>query len=95
MNRHLSLSVDHHGDKLGVINFRKFFAWYTKGVRNARMLRPRAVKANTAAEMRALIGEIEMPLSPDSDLQVSPEALCDRHPGSSAAPIPEWSCEDR
>jgi tRNA-dihydrouridine synthase B len=55
MNKHLAMSVEYHGEKLGVIDFRKFFAWYTKGLRNARSLRPRAVLVDTIDEMKNLI----------------------------------------
>jgi tRNA-dihydrouridine synthase B len=58
MNTHLSLSVDYHGERLGVLNFRKFFAWYTKGIKNARHLRPQAVHANTVEEMRMFIRQV-------------------------------------
>jgi tRNA-dihydrouridine synthase B len=58
MNTHLSLSADYHGEKLGVINFRKFFAWYTKGIKNARHIRPEAVHANTIEEMRMFIRRV-------------------------------------
>lgn len=65
MNKHLAMSVEYHGNKLGVINFRKFFAWYTKGLRNARLVRPKAFLANTAGEMQKFIDELQIPLSLD------------------------------
>ncbi len=58
MEKHLALSVDHHGPVTGVINFRKCFVWYTRGVRDARTLRVRAVHASSLDEMRALIDEL-------------------------------------
>ena len=63
MEEHLRLSVERRGEILGVIDFRKFFIWYTKGLQNARILRPRAVRVNTPHEMRRLIDELGMPLS--------------------------------
>ncbi len=81
MNHHLTMSADQHGEKLGVINFRKFFAWYTKGLRNARIFRPRAVMLSTLREMRALIDELQMSLSPDSLLQASPGSSSDPRQG--------------
>jgi tRNA-dihydrouridine synthase B len=59
MKDHLSMSVEFHGEKLGVINFRKFFAWYTKGLKNTRLLRPQALKANTINEMASFIDKIQ------------------------------------
>ena len=64
MERHLALSVEWHGEATGVINFRKCFIWYTRGLRNGRLLRPRAVRVSSPDEMKALIGEIENPPVP-------------------------------
>lgn len=58
MREHLDMSVQHLGEGLGVINFRKFFVWYTKGLKNARSIRPRAVHTNTAEEVKSLIEEL-------------------------------------
>ena len=59
MERHLALSIEWHGEPIGVINFRKCFIWYTRGLRNGRLLRPRAVRVSSLDEMKALIREIE------------------------------------
>jgi len=58
MEKHLALSVDYHGPVTGVINFRKCFVWYSRGLRDARPLRARAVYASGVDEMRALIDEL-------------------------------------
>lgn len=58
MREHLDISLQYLGEKTGVINFRKFFIWYTRGLTNARILRPMAVLVNTVEEMRALIDEL-------------------------------------
>ncbi len=71
MKRHLTISAEYHGEKLGVINFRKFFAWYTKGLRDARTLRPKAMCAETVDGMEALIGELQRSLSSDP-----PHSVC-------------------
>jgi tRNA-dihydrouridine synthase B len=55
---HFTLSVQYLGERLGVINFRKFFAWYTKGLKNARSMRPRVVRACTVEEVEALMEEL-------------------------------------
>lgn len=58
MERHLRLSVAHHGAAKGVIDFRKSFIWYSRGLPNARVLRPKAVRVTGVDEMLALIGEL-------------------------------------
>jgi tRNA-dihydrouridine synthase B len=58
MLEHLSLCVDFHGPRRGVIIFRKFFMWYTKGFRRIRPLREKVCRAKTKDDMTALIGEV-------------------------------------
>lgn len=58
MREHLDLSAQYLGEGLGVINFRKFFAWYTRGLKNARSVRPKAVRSSTLEEMHTLIEEL-------------------------------------
>lgn len=58
MLEHLDLCVDFHGFKRGVVIFRKFFMWYTKGFRRIRPLRERVCRTRTPEDMTALIGEI-------------------------------------
>ncbi len=62
MEKHLNLSVWRHGPEVGVIAFRKCFIWYTKGLRNARAMRTRAVQASCLEEMKALIDELSLAL---------------------------------
>ncbi len=42
---HLNMCVDFYGEKNGVVIFRKFFIWYTKGFRNVRALREESNRA--------------------------------------------------
>ena len=58
MKSHLGLSVDFFGEKYGVIIFRKFFGWYTKGFRKIRPLREKATSAKTRAHVEAVIDQI-------------------------------------
>ncbi|MDP2911091.1 MAG: tRNA dihydrouridine synthase DusB [Candidatus Omnitrophota bacterium] len=51
----LNASIDFWGSSAGVKRFRKFFAWYTKGGQNVRVLREKAFRANTKEEMLNLI----------------------------------------
>ncbi len=92
MEEHLRLSVESHGEVLGVIDFRKFFIWYTKGLKNARLLRPRAVLTNTPDEMARLIDELRTPRSPGLSPLVLQGSLCDPHQGSTPKPCPGWLC---
>jgi len=64
MEKHLALSIGRHGSQRGVINFRKCFIWYTRGLRNARLLRTRAVRLSCPEEMKTLIGELSTSPSP-------------------------------
>lgn len=57
---HLDMSIDFHGQMVGVMLFRKFFSWYTKGFRGIRPLREKSSRAKTKEEMVAIIGECEL-----------------------------------
>ncbi len=52
---HLGLCVDFYAQRVGVMIFRKFFAWYTKGFRKVRQLREISSRARTKDEMIAII----------------------------------------
>lgn len=58
MTEHLDSCVAHNGVKDGVLIFRKFFAWYTKGFDNVRVLRVKAFAAGTKGEMLGVIKEL-------------------------------------
>ncbi len=57
MERHLRANAAFYGERNGVIMFRKFFAWYSKGWRKIRPLREKASRVKTFDEMLALIRE--------------------------------------
>jgi tRNA-dihydrouridine synthase B len=57
MLKHLNLCVQFSGEKAGTITFRKFFAWYIKGLTGSRPLKEKAFRAASEAEMRAVIEE--------------------------------------
>lgn len=59
MKRHLDLLVQTFGDEAAVISFRKFFIWYTKGLRNARELRPRVMQFKTREDIDGLLDTLE------------------------------------
>jgi tRNA-dihydrouridine synthase B len=58
MEEHFKLHVGLHGPLLGVKTFRKHFVWYSRGLRNIKPLRVRAMRAQTPEEMREVMGEI-------------------------------------
>lgn len=58
MKNHLALLGEFHGERTGVMLFRKLFTWYTRGM-TAKQLKVRAFHAGTSDEMLRLIGEIQ------------------------------------
>ena len=63
MKEHLSLNIAFHGERRGVIHFRKFFVWYTHGLA-VRDLRIRVFHEGTCDGMMRLIDEICPPRRP-------------------------------
>lgn len=55
MLKHLNMCIDFYGEKNGVIIFRKFFGWYTKGFRRIRPLRQLISRVKTKEDMSSLI----------------------------------------
>ena len=55
MIEHLNACIDFYGERIGVVQFRKFFGWYTKGFRNARPLREKSSRVKTKVEMADII----------------------------------------
>ncbi|MCX5697344.1 MAG: tRNA dihydrouridine synthase DusB [Candidatus Omnitrophica bacterium] len=55
MSGHLDACVGFYGEKAGVVIFRKFFSWYTKGFRKIRPLREGSSRAKTQETMREMI----------------------------------------
>ena len=58
---HLNAAVDFYGEEIGVMNFRKFFSWYTKGMSNVRLLRERFYRAVTQEQMLLLLEQLRKP----------------------------------
>lgn len=54
---HLSSSVNFYGEKNGVVIFRKFYSWYTKGLPKVRRLRERSSRVKTKEELEKIIKE--------------------------------------
>ena len=57
MKEHLLLNIELRGERNGVIRFRKFFAWYARGMA-VKDLKRRAFGACTRDEMLQFIGEL-------------------------------------
>lgn len=51
MIAHLDLAIAADGEENGVVKFRKFFAWYVKGLRDTRDIRTEAFGASTGQHM--------------------------------------------
>ncbi len=58
MKEHLALIIEFHGEKNGVILFRKFFSWYMRGMA-VKELKGRAFRAVVCNDMLRLINEAE------------------------------------
>jgi len=55
MLEHLDSSIDFYGPKNGVIIFRKFYSWYTKGLSKVRHLREKSSRVKTRQEIAQII----------------------------------------
>ncbi len=58
MKEHLNLSIRLLGESLGVLTFRKFFVWYSRGFDHSRPLRTKALQARSMEEMLNVIEEL-------------------------------------
>jgi len=57
---HLQMCLDFYGERIGVMLFRKFFTWYTKGFRKIRPWREKCSRAKTKQEMFNIIAGCEV-----------------------------------
>jgi len=55
MTQHLNACIDFYGERNGVVIFRKFFNWYTKGFRKIRPYREKSSRVKAAEHMVSLI----------------------------------------
>jgi tRNA-dihydrouridine synthase B len=58
MQKHFELSCNFHGERIGVIIFRKFFYWYTRRIVGIKPLREKAFRAKTKEEIINIINEL-------------------------------------
>jgi len=59
MLKHFELSCEFHGERIGVIIFRKFFYWYTRRIAVIKPLREKAFRAKTKEEIINVINELK------------------------------------
>ncbi len=57
MQTHLDLCIDHYGEGVGTLVFRKFFAWYVRGIADIKVLKEKAFRATTREQMLGIIRE--------------------------------------
>ncbi|MDD4982331.1 MAG: tRNA dihydrouridine synthase DusB [Candidatus Omnitrophota bacterium] len=67
MIKHLNASVNFYGEKNGVVLFRKFFSWYTRGFRKVRPLREKSSRAKTFQDMLSIFRDALQGASPHSE----------------------------
>ncbi len=60
MTRHLDLCIDFYGETVGVMIFRKFFSWYTRGLPAMKPLRGQAFLAKTREQLLAVAGAMRL-----------------------------------
>lgn len=58
MVTHLDLCIDFHGERNGVMVFRKFFIWYTRGMHSVRHFREMASRIRKKDEMVRVIEQL-------------------------------------
>lgn len=58
MLEHLGLCIDFYGEKIGVVIFRKFMSWYTRGFRKIRPFREKSSRVKTKEEIIKLTESI-------------------------------------
>lgn len=56
---HLEMAISADGELEGTKKFRKFFAWYVRGLHEARAFKARAFSAETQEQMAGLIDELK------------------------------------
>ncbi|MCK5491741.1 MAG: tRNA-dihydrouridine synthase, partial [Candidatus Omnitrophica bacterium] len=56
---HLDLFINFYGEKVGVIKFRKFYIWYSRGFIKVKPLRLEVSGINTKEEMIVLIEQLD------------------------------------
>lgn len=58
IKKHLNLIIEHDGEQRGIGIFRKFFIWYTKGIRGVKPLRDKAFRTAKKDQFLEIIEEL-------------------------------------
>jgi tRNA-dihydrouridine synthase B len=58
IRRHFDLVLEYNGEERGIGIFRKFFIWYTKGLRGTKPLRDKAFRTNRKDLFLEIINEL-------------------------------------
>ena len=58
MKQHLDLTINFFGERVGIVRFRKFYVWYTRGFRKAKPLRTQIGGIKTKIQMLQLINSL-------------------------------------
>jgi tRNA-dihydrouridine synthase B len=66
--KHLDFSVQWKGDKLGILEMRRHYASYFKGIPDFKPFRTRLVEANTYEEVREILNEVVVQYSGELEL---------------------------
>lgn len=64
MKHHLNMCIDFYGEKTGIINFRKFYVWYTRGFSKTKVLRKDVFCATAKSQILGLIDEFALAMGP-------------------------------
>jgi tRNA-dihydrouridine synthase B len=57
---HLDLTIEHYGERLGSVRFRKHLLWYTKGVRGVVALRPAMSHVASRREVAEILSRLDL-----------------------------------
>lgn len=55
IRRHIALSIEFKGEKFGILEMRKHFAWYVRGLPNASQLRQKLIRVESAQEAMSIL----------------------------------------
>jgi tRNA-dihydrouridine synthase B len=58
MIKHFNLCCDYHGERIGVIIFRKFFYWYTRKIIGIKPIRSKVFHSKTKEQVMNIINEL-------------------------------------
>jgi tRNA-dihydrouridine synthase B len=60
IKKHFDLVIEYNGEERGIGIFRKFFIWYTKGLRGTKPLRDKAFRTNKKNQFLEIVEELRV-----------------------------------